>query len=72
MEKREPSYPVGGDEVGAATMENSMEVPQNSVATWFSNPTTGHISGENVNSKRYMYPNVHKSTIYNSQDKEAT
>ena len=24
------------------------------------------------NSKRYMYPNVHCSTIYNSQDMEAT
>ena len=31
-----------------------------------------HISGENHNSKRYMYPNVHCSTINNSQDIEAT
>ena len=28
--------------------------------------------GENHNSKRYMHPNVHRSTIYNSQDMEAT
>ena len=33
-------------------------------------PTPGHISGENSNLKRYMYPYVHNSTIYNSQDTE--
>ena len=27
---------------------------------------------ENTNLKRYMHPNVHSSTIYNSQDMEAT
>ena len=39
-----------------------------------SNPTPGHIPGkdENSNSKRYMHSNVHSSTIYNSQDMEAT
>ena len=31
-----------------------------------------HISEENYNSKRYMYPYVHSSTIHNSQDMEAT
>ena len=33
----------------------------------------GHISGkdENSNLKRYMHSNVHSSTIYNIQDKEA-
>ena len=30
------------------------------------------MSGENHNSKRYMHPNVHCSTIYNSQVMEAT
>ena len=34
--------------------------------------TISHISGENNNSKRYMHPNIHCSTIYNSQDMEAT
>ena len=38
----------------------------------YRNPIPGHISGENHNSKRYMHPNVHCSTIYNSQDMEAT
>ena len=31
-----------------------------------------HISRENSNSKRYMHLSVHSSTIYNSQDMEAT
>ena len=35
-----------------------------------SNPTPRHLSRENHNSKRYMCPNVHFSTIYNSQDME--
>ena len=37
-----------------------------------SNPTPGHRSGENYNSKRCKHSNVHCSTIYNSQDMEAT
>ena len=52
-----------------------MEVPyktKNAVTIGSSNPTPGHISGENSNSKRYMHPNVHYSAIYESQDIEAT
>ena len=45
---------------------------KNRATIWSSNPTPVHISGENHNSKRYMHPNVHCSTIYNSQDMEAT
>ena len=41
-----------GMQVGATTMENSMEVPQKT------NPTPGHISGENHNVKRHMHPHV--------------
>ena len=41
---------------------------KNRVTIWPSNPTPGHILRENCNSKRYMYLNVHSSTIYNSQD----
>ena len=37
---------------------------------WSSSPTPRHISGENSNSKRYMHPYAHSSTIYNSQDME--
>ena len=36
------------------------------------NPTPGHTSGETHNSKRYTHPGVHCSTIYDSQDTEAT
>ena len=36
------------------------------------NPTPGRISRENSNSKRYMHPNFHSSTIYSSQDLRAT
>ena len=36
------------------------------------NPTPGHISAENSNSKRYIHLKVHCSTIYNSQDMGAT
>ena len=32
----------------------------------------GHKPGRNCNSKRSMFPNVHCSTVYNSQDMEAT
>ena len=39
---------------------------------WPSNPTTGHIPWENHGSKRHMYPDVHCSTIYNSQDMKPT
>ena len=34
------------------------------VTIWSSNTTTGHISRENSNWKRYRHPNVHSSTIY--------
>ena len=41
------------------------------VAIWSSNPTPGHRSRQNYNSRRYMHPSVHSSNIYNSQDVEA-
>ena len=36
------------------------------------NPNPVHIHGENHNFKRYLNLSVHCSTIYNSQDMEAT
>ena len=39
---------------------------------WSSNPTPGHTSRENHTWKRYLHPTVHSSTIYYSQDMEAT
>ena len=73
--KRNPPTLLVGMKVGAATMENSMEVPQkakNKTTTCSSNPTPGRIPGKNYKSKRYMHPYVHSSTIHNSQDMETT
>ena len=72
-EKKEPSYSVGGNVIGAVTMQNSMEVPQKTTSratTRFSNFTSGHVSGNdrNCNSKRYTHSSVHSSIIDNSQD----
>ena len=39
---------------------------------WPRNPTLGHISRESHNSKICMHSNVCCSTVYNSQDMEAT
>ena len=44
----------------------------NRTALWPSNPTAGHTHRGNQNWKRHIYPNVHHSTVYNSQDMEAT
>ena len=75
MEKSEPPYTVDGNvhwyslcgEEYRGSLQN-----KNRATKWFSNPTAGHISRGNRNSKRYMYPSVHCSTVYNSQDMEAT
>ena len=56
-------------------MECSMEGPyktKNRVTIWSSNPTPEYVSGEKSNSKKYLHHNFHSSTIYNSQDMEAT
>ena len=42
------------------------------ITVWFSHPTAGHILGEYNNSKSFIHPNVHCSTIWNSQILEAT
>ena len=54
-----------------------MEVPEkteNRVTIDLTISILGHISGkhENTNTKRYTHPNFHHSTIYNSQDMEAS
>ena len=72
--QRNPLTLLVGMWLSAATIENSMGFPEktkNRVVIWSRNPTPGHISGENYNSKRYIHPNVHSSTIHNSQDMEA-
>ena len=62
-------------DIGLYTMENSMELPQktkNRATIWPCNHTPGHLSREKHDPKGYMHPNVHCSTVYNSQDIEAT
>ena len=44
----------------------------NWTAIWPSNPPAGHTHWGNQNWKRHVYTNVHHSTVYNSQDMEAT
>ena len=56
-------------------MENNMEDPQkteNRAPIWSTNPTPRHVSRQNWNSERYMLSSIHSSTIYISQDMEAT
>ena len=65
-----------GVQAGAATLENSMEIPQkikNGTAFWPSDPTSEYISEEtqNTNLKEHKHPYVHCSIIYNHQDMEA-
>ena len=74
--KREPLYTDGGNVICCSHYGKQYGGSLNwkIVTIWSSNSTPGHISKENknTNSKRYMHPNVHSSTIYNSQDMEAT
>ena len=46
--------------------------PLRLTALWSSNPTAGHTHWGNQKGKRHVYPNVHRSTVYNSQDMETT
>ena len=76
MEKGEPYCTVGGIQIGTATVESSMEIPQkikNGSDFWPSNPTSGNISEktQNTNSKEHKCPYVHYNIIYNGQDMEA-
>ena len=73
--KGNPLTLLVGMQTSTATMENSVEIPLktgNRTALWPSNPTAGLTHRGNQNWKRHMYPSVHCSTVYNSQDMEAT
>ena len=77
MEKREASYNVGGNVIGAATMENSTEVPQkikNRTIIICRNSTSGYLSEENklTISQKISVPHVHYGITYKSQDMERT
>ena len=71
-----PPALLRGMYIGAAAMEDSMEVLQkakNRTIIWFSNSTPGCLSkeNENIKSKLCMSPYAHCSTVYNSQGIEA-
>ena len=69
--KGNPFALLMGMQIGVTT-ENSMEVPPK----FFKNSsfTSGYLFEENQNTnlKRYMYPHVHCSIIYDSQARKAT
>ena len=75
VEKREPSYTVDWNVSWCSHGGNSMEIPlktKNRVIVCSNNLISGHTSRQNYNSKRYMYPNVHSSTVHNHQGMETT
>ena len=45
---------------------------ENRTAIWPSNPATGHTHWGNQIWKRHVHPSVHHSTVYHSQDMEAS
>ena len=76
MEKGNPSALLVKMQIGVATVESSMEIPQklkNESAFWLSDPTSGNISEgtQNTNLKEHKHPCVHCSIIYSHQDTEA-
>ena len=47
-------------------LKKKKKTTRNRTAIWPSSPTSGHTHQANQNWKRYVYPNVHCSTVYNS------
>ena len=72
VEKREPSYTVCGNVNWYNHYGEQYGGSLNIELLYDHNPTPEHISRENHSLKRYMLPNVHWSTVFNSQDIEAT
>ena len=70
MEKREHSYTIGGNGKqygGSSKNYINTELPYDPIILLLD------IYPEKIlNLKRYMHPYVHSSTIYNSQDMEAS
>ena len=70
--KREPSYMFGGtvnwyNHYGGQYRSLLKKLNQEPLY----DPTSGCVSGQNYNLKRYMHLHVHCSTIYKSQDEGA-
>ena len=69
--KRNPLPPVVGIQTAAATKENCIEVSYK-LTTIILYSTPGHISIENQDPESDMHPSVHCSTVYRSQDMQAS
>ena len=68
---------LAGMYFGAATVENKKEITKKIKIELAYDPAIPLLgvyleNNENTNSKRYMYPSVHSSTVYNRQDMKAT
>ena len=50
----------------SAVILEPKKIKSDTVSTWPSNPTPGHILRENLNPKRYTHPSVHCSTASNN------
>ena len=75
VEKRDPSYTVGGNAnlySRYGKQCGDFLKTGNRTAIWPSNLTSGHTHQGNQIWKRHVHPNVHSSTVYHSQDMEAT
>ena len=66
---KETSYTVGGNINWYSYYGNCLKTDNRAIVLPC-NPTSGHISREKHYVKRYMHPNVHCSTVCNSQDME--
>ena len=76
MEKREPWCTVCETLIGAATMDNTKEVPQKLKIELPYDPAIPLLGiypkDENTMSKRYLHPHVHSSITHNTQAMETT
>ena len=71
VERREPFFAVNGNVNWCSLYGEQYGCSlktENRATIWSSNPTLGHISGENHGSNRCMHPSVHCSTAYSNQE----
>ena len=64
-----------GMKTDRANVESRKEIPsktRNKSTIWSCNPTARYVPWDSHNSKRHTLPSVYGSTVYHSQDMEAT
>ena len=75
IKKREPLYTICRNISWCSHYGEQYRVSlktKHRATIWSYDSTPGLVPKENHDSKRYMYPSVHSSNIYNSQDKKTT